>query len=246
MISGYVTVNIIGVKFNSLPLDNPCFLFVMSLPITYSVLFYITLLSVCSRLKAINDCLVFNSTEMSSWKSTDFIQRSKLVMKLCDKFHHVITSIHKLHVFSFVISLLNFLVITILVSFLCYDILIHNLSPHDVILFFGGCGYILCIGIICTLIIINCAHVKAQHDNIMDSMMNLHHTKIDKNICRFLQLMYLQMNSLRNEVSCGLFGFKFSYLMIFLTSVFNYVVVMIQFDTMIRQIDLLPVFDQII
>jgi hypothetical protein len=235
MTFGYVIVKILNIKHDSMPLEDPFFLFAMGVPLCYHVLFFITLFSIHSRIRSVTK--IFRLQELQGLNKTIILNRIKFIMLVLDKMNDTMQSINKFYMFNTMIVLLKFVLINLMTSFLAYDVLVHKLGLNDVILVLGGFSYSATMGLGCILVFKYALGIKKSFDTIFFQLLDikifsdvkLHEKKIRHQT--FMAL--LQIESFSKEISCGLFSVKWQHLFLMLAATFNYLCVMIQFDSMV-------------
>jgi len=228
----YMTRNF-DIRFNSMPLDRLSFLFTVIIPLSFNYLIIILLINLFNRFYSI-----INLTKFSTSKQFDeqkLIHRISLMMKMLDKINDTVLSINRSYMMNILISFFNLTLVLIFAIFLMYDIFVHQLKIDDAIIAVGGCSYALCISIGCFIIISYSSTIEKLHFLIMNNFVDLHLRLWDSKIHRQVHLAMLQLTHFRKELSGGLYNFNWKCIFLILTSVFNYVIVMIQFDVMISK-----------
>lgn len=232
MFIGYFLVRILKIKFDSMPLDNGFYLFTIGIPLSYSTLFVITLHSVDSRMQSVIKCLdISNMTALNNYWLK---KRIKLLMIICDKLNDTIMSINRYYVFSAMISLFNLAVVNIMTTFLNYDVIAHELLLEDFILTLGGYSYSLCTGIGLVVIIFYSENIKRAFDKITVKVLDISMYLNESGVCGITHVAYLQLYSLKKEIAGGLFAFRWSICFSVLATIFDYLIIMIQFDNSLK------------
>ncbi|KAG5685017.1 hypothetical protein PVAND_014220 [Polypedilum vanderplanki] len=231
MTFGYIIVRILNVRYNTMPLDDPFFLITMGIPMSYNVLFLIIVYNLHDRLK-----LIAENFEISKFKNLHkcFIRNKiELTMIMLDKISDTIMSINKFYTFNTMIILLKFTIINTMSTFLAYDVFVHNLGLDDIILAIGGYSYSLILGISCILIFFYTCFISKLFDKSFIQILDLKMKIRDEKICKQTFLALLQAQNYQKEISCGLFVLCWPQLFAMIVTIFNYIVVMVQFDKMI-------------
>ena len=156
-----------------------------------------------------------------------------MLMKLIDKINDCVLSVNKCYVLNTMFSSFNVTVTMILMTFLSMDIILHELEIQDVILALGGLSYCGCLGGSCIAVVYFSSAIKKGHEQFNQNLINLHIYLVNRNISRPVHLGLLQMSHTQKELTCGLFKFNWKFVFILFGSIFNYVIVMYQFDSMI-------------
>ena len=156
-------------------------------------------------------------------------------MKIFDKINDTVLSINRCYMINILISFFNLTLVLIFIIFLIYDVLVHQLKIDDAILIVGGSSYAICISIGCLIIISYSSTIEKLHYLVMKNYVELYLGTKDKKIHRLVHLAMIQLTHFRKDISCGLYDFNWNCIFLILTSVFNYVIVMIQFDVMISK-----------
>ena len=233
MVIGYLIVTYFGVKFDSIPLNDPIFLTIISIPMSFNVLIIILLHTIFTRISII--IKLTDIKNVCSFSTFNLKKRINLVMLLYDKINDSILSVNNCYIINLLVAFLNITAIYIFMTFLLYDTVIHELKPENIILGLGGYSYCFCFGTSCVVIIYFSTSIRKSHDATIKNFFKMHFLLKNRRICNKVHLASLQFYHFRKEISCGLFDFNWKYLMVVITSVFNYVIVMIQFEGMISK-----------
>lgn len=231
MVLGYLMVTWFDVMFDPIPLDNPIFLFTVAIPISYNGLIVILLCVIFSRVSTIVDLIDIKS--LCALNPYNLTKRIKLVMILNDKINDCIMCVNRTYVFNIMIALLDVKAVLIFTTFLSYKMILNEYSTADLVLIIGSYSYAICIGIGCFVIIFYSASIKKAHAAILNSLIKIHMLLWNRRNCKMMPLAILQLSHFRKEISAGLFELNWKYGLTVLSSIFNYVIVMIQFDAML-------------
>lgn len=233
MIIGYSIVTYFGVKFDSIPLDDPVFLTIISIPMSFNILIIILLYTIFTRISAI--IKLTDIRNVCSFSTFNLKRRINLVMLLHDKINDSILSVNNCYIINILIAFLNITATYIFMTFLLYDTIIHKLKATNFILVMGGYSYCFCFATSCLSIIYFSTSIRKSHDNTMNNFFKMHILLKKRRICNKVHLASLQLYHFRKEISCGLFDFNWKYLMTVIACILNYVIVMIQFEGMISK-----------
>lgn len=214
-------VNYFEVKFTSMPLHDFLFLTAYLRPVCGQISFLLMVLSFSWRIKSIEKILIIS--ELTSTQQLEIIGK---IFGKCDK---IIFSMNNLFAINFMTSLFDLLVMTLVTTFLAYDIIVHELTISDAILMLGGVSYINISGFICFTIIFILSGMDDKRKILMIKINNLKLNQ-KKKVDKFFFLSINQLDFTQIKLSCGLFYFKKSQIFVMISSFFSYLVVMIQFD----------------
>lgn len=231
MIIGYSIVNYCGVIFDSIPLNDPLFLLTISVPLSYNVLIIIILHDIFTRLSTIVELTeVKNVCVLSTYYLR---KRINLVMILFDKINDSVLSINRCYTFNIIVALLNITAIFIFMTFLLYDTLIHGVRRDDIILVMGGYSYFICFFGSFIAIIYFSEFIKKTHLASTINFTTVNILLCDRKIYKSINLAIHQLTHFQKDISCLLFAFNWKALLLLFACIFDYVIVMIQFNNMI-------------
>jgi hypothetical protein len=233
MSTGLVIVRVLDVHLKTMPLENPFFLAVMGVSMSYHVIFFIILHSFYGRLKAVAES--FTVDNLKDFHTCFIRNRIRLTMIVLDRMNETIFSINKYFMCNTMIILLKIIIITIMSSFLAFDVLVHGLGIDEIILVFGGWSYGLTLGLGCMLIFTYGYRIGQAFEKIFIQTLSIKIFIRNKKICHQTTLALLQMTNFKKELSCGLFSLHWPHLFVIIVASFNYLVVMVQFDSMISK-----------
>lgn len=219
-------VTILKVKFDSLPLDNVCFLISYSIPITCNLTFFVTVLNLFWRQKSILKIL-----KSKNFNSTNEI---KILSKVLHRMSETISLINQYHMFNIIISLMDILNVSITITFLLYDISIHSLNQSNFFVILGGYCYAITSGLIYILITAYSSKIVNSAEEIAIKINQLGVNSTNKNIQKISHLTILNYQNSQSEISCGLFTLNWNHLFTMIASFFSYLITMIQFDSIIN------------
>lgn len=219
----YSIAHVFNIKFDSIPLGNAYFLVILSLPVTWNVIFFIKILNVYWRYQTIIKIL----------KGETSTSRLIFLMKIYDKLNVITPAFNRYFVLNIVLSLFNVLVISITIVFLVYDIIIHSLAFENFIIIAGAFSYMIVSGLIIVLIIAYTSFINDSNDGIIVTLNTNGKQFNEKKFLKFCHLAILQVESTREKFSCGLFEIDWKLVLTWASSFFAYLIVMLQFDIMI-------------
>lgn len=229
MVGSFIMTRNFDIRFNSMPINNTFFMISLGIPLSYNILIIILLINLFDRFYSI-----INLTKLPL--NLQIISyRLNLSMEMLDKVNDTILSINKCYMMNILISFFNLTLVLIFTIFFMYDIFVHQLKIDDAIILAGGSSYALCISIGCLIIISYSSTIEKLHYLVMKNYVKLHLSSRDGKIYRQVYLAMLQLTHFRKEISGGLYDFNWKCIFLILTSVFNYVIVMIQFDVIISK-----------
>jgi len=233
MIFGYLMVTHFGVKYDAIPLNDPIFLTILSIPISFNILIIILLYNIFTRTSTI--IKLIDIQNVCSFSTFNLKKRINLVMLLFDKINDSILSVNNCYIINVLVTFLNITACFIFMTFLLYDTVVHELEPQNFILVMGGYSYCCCFGASCIAIIYFSTSIRKSHNCTIINFFRMHFFLRNKKISTKVHLATLQLYHFQKEISCGLFGFNWKLLMVAIASVFNYVIVMIQFESVISE-----------
>ena len=166
-------------------------------------------------------------------------------MKMLAKTEDLIHSLNNYLTLNNILFFFNFFMLFLMISFLGYDILVHDLGSDDVIFFFAGISFLFWAGFSCLIILFYSLAFKNTTQNSFTTFNEISINSSDRKIKKFCHIAILQISSTQSELSCGLFGFNWIFILTFLMYYFNYIVMMIQFDYMLtnRRIDIVTLVE---
>lgn len=211
----------LNVHFVSMPLDDLYFLISFLRPVCCQVIFLTTIKALSYRLDSFGEIL--KSSECSVEENL------KTIGKLFSKSVNAVQHMNKIFSMLFMTSLVDLLLIILVTTFLAYDIFVHSLTINDVILMFGGVGYVNLSGFVCFSILISSSKLENKKFKMIIEINNLK-LKSETKLHKHFQLSINQLNSLPSKLSCGLFKFEKSHIFLIISSFFSYFIVMVQFD----------------
>lgn len=220
---GYYIVTFFNINFDSIPLNNVYFLVIMSLPMTWNVIFFIVILNIYWRYQSILEAL----------RGENSTSRLIFLIKIHDKLNAIIPALNRYFVLNVAFSLFNVLVISITNIFLIYDIITHSLEMNNFLIIVGGSSYILTSGLVIILIITYSSFINNTNDGIIATVTNTAMRFNEKKLLKISHLVILQVESTRRKISSGLFEIDWKLMLTSVSSVVAYVIVMLQFDLVI-------------
>ena len=235
MTIGYSIVTYFGVSYDSIPMRNKTFLIAVSIPVLFNILLNLLLYIIHQRLATI--IIMTDFSKISAYNEHEQKKLIRTLMKLVDKINDCVLSVNKCFILNTMFSLFNVTVTMILMTFLSMDIVLHELEIEDVILALGGFSYCGCLGGSCITVVYFSSTIRNCYDHLKQKLINLHVCLFSRKIHRQIHLGLMQLLHSQKEVTCGLFRFNWKLVFIMIASVFNYVIVMYQFDSMISSVD---------
>lgn len=232
MTIGYSIVTYFGVSYDSIPMRKKTFLLAVSIPVLFNILLNLLLYIFHQRLITI--IIMADVSKISVCNEHEYL---RTLMKLIDKINDCVLSVNKCFILNTMFSSFNVTVTMILMTFLSMDIVLHELEIEDVILALGGFSYCGCLGGSCIAVVYFSSTIRKCHEHLKQKLINLHVCLVSPKIHRQIHLGLLQLLHSQKAVTCGLFRFNWKYVFSMITSVFNYVIVMYQFDSMISFVD---------
>lgn len=223
-------VTLMNVKIKTIPVDRGFFLISLGLNINYSIFAILMQVMISWRLRAIDDALKL--TIKSNQKI--ILRKMKLLMKVLCIIEDLINSRNNYVSLSNILSFANFFVTSLMILFLGYDVFAHNLGNDDLTLFLGGISFSFFAGLACFIAIsysISVARTIKKAIKIFNKIQMKFND--DAKIQKYCNLANLQLSSVQSEFSCGLFDFNYKLIFTLMSSIFAYLVMMIQFDYML-------------
>ena len=151
-------------------------------------------------------------------------------MRIWGKVEDLIEALNKYITFNYILAFWNFFMLFLMISFLGYDILVHDLGSEDRIFFLAGISFSFWSGLNCVIVII----YSMSFDHTMKYSIRIFNeiaiNSLDIKIKKFCQIANFQISSSQSELSCGLFGFNWRLIFTIISAFFSYLVMMIQFD----------------
>lgn len=223
----YYIINIFGFKFDTIALGNTYFLILISLPISWNVLFFINLWNVGWRIYTVRK--FFKKSKPIS------ATRLRMFMKIYNDLNALIPLLNRFYVYNLVLSIYDKLVISITTIFLVYDVIVHSLMDDNFVIILGASFYIFISGLICVLIIAFASFLNSMNEEIVNGLNGIKmKCNGNRKIMKFIEISILQVESTKHEISCGLFTFDWKLCFTFISSIHTYLIVMLQFDIMIN------------
>lgn len=226
LFEGFIAFSVVGVfqvKFKAIPLDDFGFLIALMLPVAFNLIFVTTLLNVTWRLETIDE---FLGAQMNR-------RELKTILRIYSKFDGTVSHVNRYFTFNTMICFLDVLMIALMVVFLAYDIVVHSLMIKDVILMLSGISYVLVSGFSCVMVIVYSSKISSLKNSSFWKMNGMR-LKSHRETGKRCELGILQISSSVSQVSCGLFTFDSYHIFTIISSLFSYLVVVIQFDIMIQ------------
>lgn len=230
MILGYVMVKFLGVKIDSVPIEQGFFLIGLTIAINYILQIMIIFLAMKWRFKLALEVLM----ELQEFKDKNvMLKRLKTVIKIWSKLGDLVAATSKYFLMCNIFLFLIIFMMYLITLFLAYDILMHELGSDNLILFYSfivfTCSYTH-YGVVITISSVYFSNCFSSAINNL----NLIALKIkEKKIQKFCSLAVLQLTAIQKEISCGLFEFNWKFIFLLISSVFSYLVTMMQFDYML-------------
>lgn len=210
------TVEYFNVKFTSMPLDDFLFLIAFLRPILCDIIFLIEIVSLSSRIDSFH-------------KIVQKENHLKVIAKLFNKTSSIIKDMNQLYATNFMTSLIDLLLISLVTTFLGYDIIVHSLTKTDAILMLAGVSYMIIAGFVCFSILIAASQIECKKRKIIAKINDIKLRK-SSNMHKFYELSIDYLEYLPTKLSCGLFILNKSHIFVILSSFFSYLIVMVQFD----------------
>lgn len=233
MVFGNFMITLFGVNFDSVPLDDKFLLITIAVPISYNTLIIILLMNVFCRMCSITNLVEIH--KVCGLNDYNLKKRIKLTMKLLDKMNDTIFSINTSYIINIILSILNVTMTMIFMTFLGFDFITNDLDISNGILVAGGYSYSLLVGFGCVVIIYYSSSIKITHYTVLNNLTEIHLRFNDRKVHRQIHLAALQITHFCKKISCGLFELDWKCILVIIASVFNYIIVMIQFDIMISK-----------
>lgn len=218
-----------GVKIGTIPVDRGFYLILIGVTINYIIFAILMLMTASWRLTSINEALKLTAKS----DRRNILRKMKILMKVLAKTEDLIDSLNNYLTLNNILFFLNFFITFLMISFLGYDILVHDLGSEDVIFFLAGVSFSFCGGLSCFIILKYSMTFNNTMQNSVETFNEISINSSDRKIKKFCQIANLQLSSTQNELSCGLLDFNWKFILTFLNYFFSYIVMMIQFDFML-------------
>ncbi len=226
MLLSYIMVKYLGVKLTTVPLERVYFILAVVLHIYYLIFALLIIFNAYWRFKSINRAL----TETLKNEDKNILKDIKIIRKIWIRVEDLIYSMDKYFATLFVIFYGNHIVFSLTISFLLYDVTVHDLGMEDKIFMCVGALFCTFTTIFFGILIFFSNALECIINNAVESF-NLFHIKSeDKNIQKSCELAILQFEHSRKLVSCGMFEFDWKLIFSTGASIFSNLITMIQFD----------------
>lgn len=220
----------LNVKIDSVPIERGFFLTGIAISINYILLTMLLLLNIVWRFKSISDAMILIG---NSKNKKILLRRLKVAMRICNKLSDLLESSSKYFLCNNIFLFSNLFFILLIMTFLGYDILVHNLDTDDVILFFAFVVFCVSTAFCSSITILTSTYFSECLSNCIKKFSLISFQFNDKKVQKFCILAILQLESSRRDISCGVFAFNWKFVFLIISSSFSYLVMMIQFDYML-------------
>lgn len=227
---GYAMVIFLKVKIDSIPIERGFFLTGIMITINYILLSMLLLLTIIWRFKSVGDALL-QVKKLNDKKL--ILKRLKIILKILSKMGDLLESASKYFLFSNIFLFCNLFMIVLILIFLGYDILIHELEMEDKILFLAFIVFTISTLFCCLIIIISSTYFFNCFGNATNIINLICVKNNDKKIQKFCELGILQFENTQKQISCGFYNFNWNQIFLMVSSIFSYIITMIQFDYML-------------
>jgi hypothetical protein len=231
IIVGYFVVKYLNLRFESLPMSDELFLVMLFLAVSYNFLTFLILHDLVVRTDSMLELMHVKNVNKLKFK--DLKRRIKLIMKLWNKVNDAVMSFNKIYSFNLMLSLTNFSFLFLIINFYLYDFIVRQLAINEIFLVLGGYSYSLLTGSCFFAIIKYSSHIKKLHENAGRALCDIGALFKNRKVFKLVHLSHLQLDNAQKEISCGIYAIKWNFIFIFITSFFDYTLVMIQFDNMV-------------
>jgi hypothetical protein len=220
----------LNVKIDSVPIERGFFLTGIAIAINYILLTMLLLLNLVWRFKTVSNALM----KVDNYHDkTKVLKKLKSVLKMLSKLSELLESASKYFLCNNIFLFTNLFMIILIMTFLGYDILVHDLGTDDVILFFAFVVFSVSTAFCSSITILTSTYFSKCFSQAFEKI-NLIFIKFnDRKIQKICELGILQLQNSRKEISCGFFAFNWKHVFLMLSSFFSYLIMMIQFDYMI-------------
>lgn len=222
-------VNFLNVKIRSIPIERGLYLIGAGAVSNFILITLLIFVGVSWRLKSIEELLIgLNEVDQEI-----YLKKFKKILRIWSKIEDLICSINKYFLINNLFFFASFFNLILIVTFLGYDILVHELDTDDKIFF--------CCGLVYSISITSCICILIKYSENVKSMIEKNFNQINlirfnskhKNVQKYCELAILQLDSSTKLISCGLFEINWQHIFLMLSSLFSYLVVVIQFDYML-------------
>ena len=221
-------VTVLNVKLETIPINRGFFLITLAITLNYTILSLLMQASISWRLPAINKALILTAKT----NQKNLLRKIKVTMKMLGKIEDLINSLSNYLTLNNIFSFLNFFLFSLMILFLGYDILAHDLGIDDVIFFLAGICFSFLGGLNCVFVIIYSMTFNHTLQHSIRIFNEIAINSRDIKIKKFCQIANLQISSTQSVLSCGLFVFNWRLIFTIISAFFSYLIMMIQFDNM--------------
>lgn len=226
---GFSMVKFFNVKVDSIPIERGFFLTGIAWLINYVLLMVLLLLLIAWRFSSIFNAL----QQVQELEKKKIPRRMKLILKLSNKMGEILESFIKYCLTNYALLYSHCLIITLMITFLGYDILVHDLGASDKIFFGAGIVFVVSTAFSYLLVICFSNYFSNSFNKIYEKINFIRLENDERKIRKICELGILQLECTRKEITCGLFDLNWKHLFLLMSSFFSYLVMMIQFDYML-------------
>lgn len=215
------------VRYDAIPVENPLYDTLVTLPESFNVMFLLALYAVNSRMKSIKKLICGKCSD-----SRKMCDKIILTMKLHDKIYRVVESFNRFFSVNCMSLFLQIEIFFILIGFSLYDVYGNDRSMDNILLFIiGVSNYSIMTG--CFLIVtLNFIKIIRKLENeILKKLIEIESSFDSIKVHRYARLAMLQMKSSPLIFSCGLIAIDRHIWIIIAGSIVNYLLITIQFDS---------------
>ena len=229
-------VKFLGVKLSSIPLEGVLFLLGISYPTYYFLLTFFIIMTFSKRIKSVDQSLA----KVGEDDQGNVLKNIKLIRKIWIRIEDLINSMEKYFMSTIIFYLLNYFLFLLVTIFLAYDVGVHNLEIDDKIF--------LCICITLSLSATAGVLPLTSYSKMIGRIISTAIGKInlirlkcdDKKVQKNCELAILQFEHSRKLISCEMFELDWKFIFSMMSSVFSFLLTMVQFDYVIstRQLEI--------
>lgn len=223
LIFSNIFIQITKIKYETIPVENPLYSTCLILPTNFNIVFVITIAAVSVRINSVKKVILKESNCV--------VKKIKIVMKFHDKLHDVFLSLNKFFALNFAVLFLQLISYIILVLFALYDILFNGRPVENLAVFLvGASSFNLVTACVLLTMLSFVGSIRRSELDILKRIVQIENSYESKLVHCHTRLAVLQMKSAPLILSCGLITIDWHIWIIMLASIFNYMIIFIQFD----------------
>lgn len=219
------------ISYDSIPLDNILYWITNTFTFNITFTYFVTLFAINSRLYLIMSVL---RDERLMENISILHARTKLILKLYTNCYDLVCVANKCFTFHSMLLLLEFTTFCVSITFMIFTTFSSHLdlgvSFKDIIFLTTAVAFFVNLNIHACIVFYNSCTIKENGRKILSSICVVAEKTKNEKLLKYSQLSSLHMVRDQLIVTCGMFEFDWRQKFLMLSSIFSYLLILIQFD----------------